>query len=363
MDKAKHYSRVKYQLEIISNLYAFLLLLVFQSSGLSLILAAGIEGLTSIKLFAVCAYIFAVYIGHYILTFPINFYGSFVVERGFQLSTQKFSCWLADQMKSLAIYFIISVAVTEVFYYILNRCPDTWWLILAAFVICFTLVFSKLLPVVIIPLFFKYKTLADNELRSRIIALAGKMKVKLIDVFEINLSKKTLKANAAFVGVGSTRRVLLADTLADKYTHEEIEVIIAHEFAHYKSRHMLKLIAVNSLVSLTAFYLIFKTSLPVLMFFHLGSLSDIAALPIIMIYLMLFGIITQPITNCISRAFERNADIIALKETGEKEAFISMMEKLALQNLADRAPSKLIKLYFFDHPPIDERIALAKNSV
>lgn len=222
------------------------------------------------------------------------------------------------------------------------------------------MILARLVPIIIIPLFFKYKKLSDEVLRQRILNLAKKMKIKLLDVFEIDFSKKTLKANAAFVGMGKTRRVILADTLKDKYTPEEIEVILAHEFAHYKMKHLLKLILLNSLVTLGCFYLIFRTSGSVLAAFGFSSLSDIAALPVVIIYFTLFGIITQPLTNLISRRFEKDADIAALKVTQNKDAFISMMNKLADQNLADRNPHPLIKFYFFDHPPISERISLAQ---
>lgn len=187
------------------------------------------------------------------------------------------------------------------------------------------------------------------------------MQVKILDCFEIDFSKKTLKANAAFLGWGATRRVVLSDTLRDKYSYDEIEVILAHEFVHYKLKHLLKLILVNSFVIILSFYIIFRTSGYSLKLFGMSSLSDIAALPVMLIYFVLFGIIMQPFENFISRRLERNADMMALKITGLNEAFISMMDKLAKQNLADRNPHPLIKFFFFDHPPIDERIALARS--
>lgn len=215
----------------------------------------------------------------------------------------------------------------------------------------------------IIPLFFKYKKLSDEALRSRILGLAAKFNVKILDCFEIDLSKKTLKANAAFLGWGKTRRVLLSDTLKDKYTHDEIEVILAHEFAHYKLRHLVKLILLNSCLTICCFYLISVTSRYVLKFFGLPSLADITGLGVIALYFVLFGIIMDPFTNFISRGFEREADLLALQITGFKDAFISMMEKLSAQNLADRSPHPLIKFFFFDHPPVDERIEMAKASI
>ena len=94
----------------------------------------------------------------------------------------------------------------------------------------------------------------------------------------------------------------------------------------------------------------------------MASLSDYASLPVVFIYFMLFGIITQPLEALISRVFEKDADMLALKTTGAREAFISTMDKLAAQNLADRNPHPIIKFYFFDHPPIDERISMARNA-
>jgi STE24 endopeptidase len=191
--------------------------------------------------------------------------------------------------------------------------------------------------------------------------LAEKMKVKILDCFEIDFSKKTLKANAAFVGFGNTRRVLLADTLKDKYSHDEIEVILAHEFSHYRLKHIFKLIAINSLVTIFIFYIIFKTNTTVLSIFRFDSLTDLAALPIVFLYFMIFGIILGPLENYLSRLFEKNADRMSLEITGLKDAFISTMEKLSAQNLADRNPHPLIKFIFFDHPSIEERIKMARE--
>ena len=162
------------------------------------------------------------------------------------------------------------------------------------------------------------------------------------------------------MGVGRSRRVILADTLKDKYSYDEIEVILAHEFAHYKLKHLLKLIAVNSCVTMICFYLIFNSSFYALKLFGFSSLNDIAFLPVILIYFVLFAIFMQPLECFISRKLETNADRLALEVTGLKEAFISMMNKLSEQNLADKSPHPIIKFFFFDHPPVDERIKIAR---
>lgn len=358
--KAKKYSLAKYGLSILEGAYLTTLLLAFSGFGISENLADLLRQVNPNKYFLVPSYILVASIFYYLLSFPLTIYRTFTLEHKFSLSNQKSLDWFSDQLKSVIISYIIATLLIGAFYFILKHFEKSWWWVYSLLWIFFSLIFAKLTPVVIIPIFFKYKKLSDERLRQRIVNLADKMKVKILDCFEIDFSRKTLKANAALVGVGSSRRVILADTLKDKYTPDEIEVILAHEFAHYKLKHLLKLIAINTCVTVICFYLLFKSSALTLKLFGFLSLQDIAFLPVILIYFVLFGIIMQPAECFLSRKLEKNADKYALEVTGLKEAFISMMKKLSAQNLADRSPHHLIKFFFFDHPPVDERIKMAE---
>jgi STE24 endopeptidase len=361
LNRATRYSAIKYAFAILDIIYVLFFLLGFLGLGLSKILTDKLFSIISHSYLILPLYVFASLLAYYLLSLPLNFYHSFVLEHRFCLSNQKIGDWIADQIKAGLLSYVIGLILLYAFYYILKHYQNNWWLIISLFWIFFSLILAKLVPILIIPLFFRYEKLADDNLRDRIMNLADKMKVKILDCFEIDFSKKTLKANAAFVGWGATKRVILADTLRDKYSYDEITVILAHEFAHYKLRHILKLILVNSFAIIMCFYLIFKTSIYSLQLSGLSSLQDYAALPLVFIYFVLFGIIMQPFENYVSRRLERNADRMALKVTGLKEAFISMMEKLAAQNLSDRKPHLMIKFFFFEHPPIDERIAMANS--
>lgn len=340
--------------------YNVALLLIFLGSGLSLYLEHALKNSGLPGYLLISAYLLIVLFFYYLLSLPFNFYASFTLEHKFNLSQQKPAAWWLDQLKSGILGYIIFLILILSFYWILGKF-NQWWLVISIFWIFFSIVLAKLTPILIIPIFFKYKKLEDEVLRQRIFNLAAKMQIKLMEVSEIDFSKKTLKANAAFTGMGKTKRVLLADTLKDKYTHDEVEVILAHEFAHYQLKHIIKLIAVNSLVTLGSFYLIFKTSAYTLAVFKLNSLAQLSSLPLVFLYFILFGIIMQPLEALISRRFEKEADLLALKVTGAKEAFVSLMEKLAAQNLADRNPHPLIKFFFFTHPPIDERIKIVNQ--
>lgn len=360
-NRAKRYSNIKYAFALFSTAYLVILLFLFLGLGLSSNLSEEISKMTQNRYLALSLYLAVIFALYAILDFPFNLYRSFRVEHKFGLSRQKFSSWLADNIKTGMISYIISLIVLAAFYFVLEAFAANWWLVISAIWIFLSLILAKLMPIVIIPLFFKYRRMDDQALRQGIISLAKKMKLKILDVFEIDFSKKTLKANAALLGWGSTRRVILADTLKDKYSKEEIEAILAHEFAHYRQRHLLKIILINSSATLLLFFLIFKSAAGLLPVFGLDSLSQTAALPLVFIYFVIFGLLMQPLENYFTRCMERSADRIALEVTGAKGAFISMMEKLANQNLADRAPNLLIKLFFFDHPPIDERIKMAQN--
>jgi STE24 endopeptidase len=358
--KAGSYSRLKYRLSLISTIYQITILAVILALGWSKEISLKVLAWTSGNYLTLPAYLFILFIFYYLLSLPLDFYYSFLLEHRFSLSKQKISHWLIDQVKAGVLTYIIGLICFSAFYYILKVALGYWWLVVWLFWIFFTLALANLLPVLIIPLFFKYKKMNEEALRLRVMNLAEKMKIKILDVFEIDLSKKTLKGNAAFVGMGATRRVLLADTLKEKYTYEEIDAILAHEFAHYRLKHMLKLVILNSFVTMGIFYVIFKTSPYTLGIFGLSTLADVSALPVIFLYFIIFGFIFEPAANLISRRFEREADRLALETTGLPKAFISTMEKLASQNLADRNPGMLVKIFFFDHPPIDERINMAK---
>lgn len=360
--KSRQYSTIKYSLSIIESAYVLLLLALFLVFGFSALLAKDIKILIWNNYLALGLYLFIIYTAYYILSFPLNFYHNFILEHQFQLTRQSVKDWFFDQIKAGIISYVISIIFLEVFCMLVALQPGNWWWIISLFWIFTSLVLAKLAPVLIIPLFFKYKKISNEDLRLRIIKLSRKMGLKILDVFEIDLGRKTEKANAALVGFGNTRRVILGDTLKDKYSLEEIEVILAHEFAHQKLGHLFKLVLAGALTTVLCFYVIYKTGPYALRFFGLESFNDISALPIIFIYLVLSGIIFQPWENFLSRRFESEADRLAILSTGLGEAFVSTMDKLAAQNLADRNPHPLIKLFFFDHPAIDERIKSARLS-
>ena len=182
-------------------------------------------------------------------------------------------------------------------------------------------------------------------------------------VFEWKLSEKSKKANAALVGLGNTRRIILSDTLLEKFSADEVEAVLAHEFGHHVRHHIFRMIIVQALTTYFGFYLANACLLAWGQALGLRGVADFANLPLLILVSMGLSLILLPGVNSHSRWLERQADDYALKAIPTKMAFISSMEKLAELNLAERQPSAWIEFIFHSHPSIEKRIAYARSTV
>jgi STE24 endopeptidase len=182
----------------------------------------------------------------------------------------------------------------------------------------------------------------------------------VVGVFEWVLSSHTKKANAALAGLGRTRRILLSDTLLADYSEDEIEVILAHELAHHVHRDLWRGIAVQSLALFGGFYVAHRVLLAGAETLGLRGVSDPAGLPVLLAVGGAWTFLLLPLVNGLSRAQERAADRYALTTTRNADAFVTAMKRLSQQNLAEEYPSPLVRLLFYSHPPIRERIEAAR---
>jgi STE24 endopeptidase len=220
----------------------------------------------------------------------------------------------------------------------------------------FNVVLANLAPVLIFPIFFKFKPLEDANLVARLTALAERAKTRVRGVYTMMLSEKTTAANAALMGLGNTRRIVLGDTLYQKYSHDEIETILAHELGHQVHRDIAWMLVVQTVLTVAGFFiadLFLKWSV---VWYGYQGIADLAALPLFALALGAFGLLTMPLGNAFSRWRERMADDYALEATHNAEAFVSAMEKLADQNLGELDPERWVEYLLYDHPPLGERI-------
>jgi STE24 endopeptidase len=190
--------------------------------------------------------------------------------------------------------------------------------------------------------------------------LASAARTNVNGVFEWVLSSHTRKANAALAGLGSTRRILLSDTLLADYSEDEIEVILAHELAHHVHRDLWRGIAMQTVALFAGFYLASLALSAIAEPLALRGTSDPAGLPALLLLGGVWTFVLMPVVNAMSRAQERAADRYALTTTRNVDAFVTAMKRLSQQNLAEEYPSKLVRFLFYSHPPIRERIDAAR---
>jgi len=361
-DNAKQYQAIKINLFFLELVITVLYLLIFQLSDLSHIIKVYISSLFKSQILVVAGYLCIFGAIYYIITFPLQLYKGFLLEKRYSLSNQTFLSWLKDNAKETIISSVVFLILVELFYFLLNSAETTWWLWMALVWFVFSVFFARVFPTLILPLFYKYKQLDNPSLKQALLDFAKNNNVTVLDVFQIDFSKKTKKANAALVGVGKSKRIILADTLLASYTDREIKVVLAHELGHYKHRHMWKLILFGAISNLMAFYLIFISSTHIIGFLNIAKLSNVEAFPAISLILTIFGFLSMGISNTYSRNLEREADAFALTQAKDSEAFISCMDRLGKQNLADFSPNKFIEFLLYNHPPISKRIKFAKEN-
>jgi STE24 endopeptidase len=294
-----------------------------------------------------------------VLTLPLDFWSSYVLEHRYGLSTQSLGAWAWRQVKGYLVGAVIGLPLLLGLYALLWLAGPWWWLWATAGWLAVALLLGQLLPVVILPLFYTVKPLEDPALEGRLRRLAAGTGLSVRGVYRLRLSEETRKANAALAGLGRTRRVLLGDTLLDQFTPEEIEVIFAHEVGHHVYRHLLKMIAWSVVSAVVGFWLVDVLLRASASGLGYGAFNDPAALPLVMLVLALFGLVQSPARNALGRFFERQCDRYALRRTGMPEAYRSAFVKLARFNKSDPDPHPLVAWLFYDHPPIRERLALA----
>lgn len=293
------------------------------------------------------------------LTFPLDYFSGYLLEHRYQLSTQTLAGWLWKRVKGYLVGGPLGLLVVFGLYWILWITGDWWWLVATAGWLLFTLVLGRLLPVVILPLFYKVTPLEDASLLDRLKKLTEGTTLSIQGVYQLHLSEETKKANAALAGLGNSRRVLLGDTLLEQFTPEEIEVVFAHEVGHHVHRHLPKSIVLSVVMSLAGFWLVDRVLNACAVPLGYESIRDPAALPLVLFVIAVFGLVLSPLQNALSRFYERQCDRYALDRTHNKEAYRSAFIKLAKINKSDPDPHPLVALLFYDHPPIRERLAMA----
>lgn len=356
MDNAKKYNNIKLAIGISEGIVSFILILLFVWLGYSKDLEFYLSRYFSNQYLLFLAFLFMVGLVGSIISLPINFYTGYYLEHKYNLSNQTFWKWILEGLKGLLVSLVIGVPILLTFYYILDTFNSLWWLPFAIIMFFISVVLAQIFPVIIFPIFYKITPIENEELKDRIKRLSMNAKLKVENVYRFDMSKNTKKANAAFTGLGKTKRIILGDTLLDNYSEDEIETVIAHELGHFKKKHIVKNIVIGTVSSFLTLYLIAFLYQNSLQWFGFNSITEIAALPLLALWSMLLGLIQSPLGNILSRKFEYEADEYAIEETRKPMAFTNTLEKLTDQNLGDREPHPFVEWFFYSHPSIKNRL-------
>jgi len=359
-EKAKVYEWTNRKIGLWSMLISALFNLIFYFSGFSHRIANASIFQSLILIFIFYMLIYAVI--QEIITLPISYLSGFIVEKEYGFSNQTRKEWFKEHAKSFLVSLVISIIIFGALLYIFQKFGDLWWLVASLFMVFFSVVMSIVFPVWIMPIFHKYEPIEDEELKSSLRDILEKGGLKIKGFFKEDTSKTTTKENAMLAGLGKTKRVILTDNIINNMKPDEIRTVLAHEVGHYKRAHMPKMIFTGLFFNLFSFYLLHVVFTSLFPDFLTGNRYNIALLPMFLLFLSLIDLILLKILqNAMVRRFENQADYEALNLSEDPDAFKRAMAGLANRNLSNAYPNFWVKLIYYSHPPVGERLEKAEE--
>jgi STE24 endopeptidase len=362
--KARQYAHIHRRLMLVDLFLGALYLSAWLWLGWSKTLKESLLTITSNDWLLVAGYGFLFAAGYFLLDLPLSYYSGFVLPHQFELSTENIKGWVIDQLKGILVGGILGGLLLEVIYAVLRAAPQTWWLWAAGLLLVFNVLLSNLAPVLLFPIFYKVKPLGEEhqDLVNRLKKLAKGARTQVQGVYQFDMSRRTKQANAALMGLGNTRRIILGDTLLSEFTPDEIETVLAHEFGHHVHKDIPLGIAVGTLMTLGGLYLASLGLNWGVRAMGFENVADIAAFPLFALVSTLYGLVTLPLENAFSRWRERRADRYALEVTRKGTVYASALVRLANQNLADVEPEAWVEFLLYSHPALGKRIRMAQKA-
>ena len=303
-----------------------------------------------------------------VLSLPTSIWDQ-MLELNFGRSVQHWAAWWSDWLTSQIVMLIVGTLVVWILYAVIRRNPRRWWFYFwLASVPLIALTFF-LQPLIVDPLFFKFKPLAENhpQLVEQVeqVVHHGGMDIPPDRIFEMNASTKTTELNAYVTGFGASKRAVLWDTLLLKATPQEALFVFGHEMGHYVLLHVPQLIAIISLILLVLFFISYKLVGGILArwgaAWKIRSIDDWASLPLLMLLLSVLAFLATPVFNAIGRHYEHEADRYGIEVIhgivpNANQVAAHYFEKSGEINLNEANPSEWVKIWFYDHPTRPERV-------
>ena len=300
-------------------------------------------------------------LGHGLLGVPVGVVRGYWLPRRYGVLHQSFRAWLGDRAKAAMLAGVLALLAFELIYGLLAL-TRLWWLVGAAIFVLAGAVITALVPACILPLFYRLTPLADALLAARLLALARHFGVSALGVWVADQSRKSRTANAALVGLGRTRRIILFDTLLREFTPDEIESVLAHELGHHVHRDVARGLLAQGILTLITFWIADRLIAAAVPRLGLDGPADPAGVPWVALVLAVIGLAAAPLGNAFSRRLERQADDWALAATANAGAFVGALERLGRLNLAERKPHPVKEFLLHSHPSLAHRIERALRS-
>ena len=364
--KAKRYSRTRLFVLVASTLASIARLAWFASDRRAARMKDSIAKVVPDSRFRTPAFIAVATAVAWLSSLPLAWLGGYQVERRFELTKQSAHGWLGDQLKGLLLGLALQTPLVTAAYAVIRRRPRDWWLVLSGASVPLAVILSNLAPVVLMPLFNRFAPLRDDALAARVGTLASRSGVQISDVYEMDMSRQSEKPNAMFTGIGGTKRIVLGDTLIERFTPDEVEAVVAHELGHQVRGDIWRLIGFGAVSGFSLTWLLSRLAPAVLRRTQartgVSEIGDEASLPVLALLMTAFGLLLMPIQAAFSRALERRADRFALDLTRDGTAYAGAMARLATQSLADPDPPPTVVFMLYSHPSIAERIRSAREA-
>ena len=355
--KAKEYKKARGKISLISSLISIVITLAILMSGFYGIVSDYIFEIYSSSFLHSGFFFLFFYLINLFVSIPISYYSTFVIEEKFGFNKTTNKIFIIDLIKGLFVSIIIGGALLAAALFIYDYFNNGFWLWLWLVLSVFTLFMSMFYTSLIVPIFNKLSPLEDGSLKEKIQKYSDNIGYSLKNIFIIDGSKRSSKANAYFSGIGPKKTIALFDTLVEKHTEEELVAVLAHEVGHYKKNHIKQGMFLSVIqIGLMCFLFELCTKLPEITIalgadipaFHLGLIG----------FSFLFspiGLITGIFTNILSRKNEFEADEYA-KETYDGESLKLALKKLSVDSLSNLYPHPFYVFIHYSHPPLLERL-------
>lgn len=347
--EAGNYAIDKEKLAIATNFFNFIIFILWLGFGLKFL-----DSLIQVESSILKAVIFVncFILINWFLDLPFSLYSTFVLDKKYKFSNMTKALYIKDTLKSAILFFIFGSLVIAGVAFIVETFPS-WWIFAFIFIFAVIILINMLYPLIRDKMFDKFEKLKDSELEAKIENLLKEVGFKSSGVYSVDASKRDSRLNAYFGGLGSTKRVVLFDTLIEKLNHKELLAVLGHELGHFKNGDIIKNIAIMGFV-MFVFFAIFG-NLSEEMFLALGLNKEASSIiAVFLIFSSVFAFFLMPLISFISRHNEYQADSFG-SNLASREALVNALLKLANENKSFPLSHKLYIFFYYSHPPLVER--------